>query len=378
VPEAPVDAAFSPARPRGVGVFSATRRHRTVALVALAVVALGLALVSPFLGTVSIPIETVLRVTLERISGGAVFSQPCVGPPTPSARLCQAYQVIVWDERLPEILLAVLAGAALGMSGGALQGLFRNPLADPFLLGLSSGGTLGASVVFIFGVGQSEAYLALPVFAFLGSIGTGLLILGMASTRYGSVETLLLTGVAIANILGAALALVLLYNPIASLQVTFWLLGGLGQGTWTTDGVAFGVLLIGGTLLAVHGPELNLIQLGNDVAQSAGVDPRRTRIRVLLLTSILTAVAVAFTGVIGFVGLVAPHVVRRVVGSDYRWVLPGSAIVGALFLLSARDVSLVIFPTTVLPIGIFTAFAGAPFFLYLLYRQRTRSTMGAS
>ncbi|MCI4322750.1 MAG: iron ABC transporter permease [Thermoplasmata archaeon] len=371
-------AATPTAQPPRSGTVPTTRRRRTITLLVLALVALGLFLVSPFLGTVSIPFETVLRITLEKISGGALFPQPCTGSSGPSSTLCQAYQLIIWDERLPEILLAVLAGAALGMSGGALQGLFRNPLADPFLLGLSSGGTLGASAVFVFGVGQSEAYLALPIFAFLGAIGTGLLILGMASTRYGSVETLLLTGVAIANILGAALALVLLYNPTASIQVSFWLLGGLGQGTWSTDGIVFGVLLIGGTLLAVHGPELNLIQLGNDVAQSAGVDPRQIRIRVLLLTSVLTAVAVAFTGVIGFVGLVAPHVVRRVVGSDYRWVLPGSAIVGALFLLSARDVSLLIFPSSVLPIGIFTAFAGAPFFLYLLYRQRNRTTMGGS
>jgi iron complex transport system permease protein len=331
---------------------------------------------SPLLGTVTIPARDVFQILLHEVSGGALFPQPCVGTST-SPRLCGAYTIIVWQLVIPEILLALIVGAALGVSGGALQGIFRNPLADPFLLGISSGGTIGAAIIYVYQIEVAQADVFLPLFAFLGSITTGLVILGVARGRFSSVETLLLAGVALANLLSAILSLILIYNPNGSVQVTFWLLGGLGLATWTVDGIAFGAVLVLGTLLCLHGRELNLIQLGNDVAQSAGVDARRVRLRVILLASMATAVAVAFTGVIGFVGLVSPHIARRVLRSDYRVVLPGAAAVGAIFLVSARDLSLVLFSNSVLPIGIFTAFAGVPFFLYLLYRQRRLSTMGA-
>ena len=329
-------------------------------------------LVSPLIGSAPIPATRALEIVLS--AGGLLFN-PCAG----AAPSCSTWVLIVWQERVPVVLLAVIVGAALGLSGAALQGIFRNPLADPFLLGISTGGTLGASLVFVFAIGESEADLALPFLAFLGSLGTGLLILAAARGRYGSVETLLLTGVALNAFLSSILTVILLYNPVASLQVTFWLLGSLGGGasvTWARDGIVFGGVLAAGTVIAIHGRELNLLQLGNDVAQSAGVDARRIRNRLLLLTSIATAVAVAFTGIIGFVGLVSPHVVRRVAGSDYRIVLPGAAMVGAAFLLGARDLSSLVFPDNVLPIGIFTSFAGAPFFLYLLYRRRKITTMG--
>jgi iron complex transport system permease protein len=367
LPSGPTDPTAHPTQPLPAA------RHRAV-WVALLLVAAGLVLLlSPLIGSAIIPPSRALEIVLS--AGGALFN-PCAG----AVAKCQSVWVpIVWQERVPVVLLAVIVGAGLGLSGAALQGIFRNPLADPFLLGISTGGTLGASLVFVFAIGESEADLALPLFAFVGSIGTGLLILAAARGRYGSVETLLLTGVALNAFLSSILTVILLYNPIASLQVDFWLLGSLGGGssvTWARDGIAFGGILAAGTVIAIHGRELNLLQLGNDVAQSAGVDARKVRNRLLLLTSVTTAVAVAFTGIIGFVGLVSPHVVRRVAGSDYRIVLPGAAVVGAAFLLGARDLSLIVFPDNVLPIGIFTSFAGAPFFLYLLYRRRQMTTMG--
>jgi iron complex transport system permease protein len=340
----------------------------------LALLLFGVALVllfSPLVGSVEIDPLRVLEIVL---SGGGALFNPCAG----AGPSCSRDLVAVWQGRVPEVLLAVLAGAALGISGGALQGIFRNPLADPYLLGISTGGTLGASLVFVLKVGVAQADVVLPLLAFLGSILTGLAILAVARSRYGSVETLLLTGVALNAFLSSILTMVLLYNPVGSIQVTFWLLGGLGGASWPRDGIAFGGILVAGTLLAVYGRELNLLQLGNDVAQSAGVDARSVRNRVLLLASIATAVAVAFTGVIGFVGLAAPHAVRRIAGSDYRLVLPGAAVVGAAFLVAARDLSYLAFPGSDLPIGIFTSLAGAPFFFYLLYRRRQLTTMGGT
>ncbi len=348
-------------------------RGASLALLALGV--LLLALLSPLIGSVPIPAPTVLALLVERLSGGAVAGAPCASSHV-SPALCQAYGEIVWEGRVPEVVLGLLAGAALGMAGGTLQGLFRNPLADPFLLGLSGGGTLGAAIVLVLGVGVGEQNLVLPLFAFIGAAATGLLILAVARSRFGSLETLLLTGVAVANLISAILTLLLLYSPVSSLQVDFWLLGGLGEATWSADGIAFGVLLVGGTVLALYGRELNLLQLGAEIAQTAGVDSRRVRLVLILWASLLTAVAVAFTGIIGFVGLVSPHIVRRIAGTDYRIVLPGAAAAGAIFVVGARDLSLLVFPASVLPLGLFTAFAGVPFFLYLLYRSRGRSTFG--
>jgi len=330
---------------------------------------------SPLLGTFAIAPETVVRILLHQIAGGALFPNPCGGAPVPPSG-CAGLVEIVWDARLSEVMLAVIVGAGLGISGGTLQGVFRNPLADPFLLGISSGGTLGTAVVVVFRIGVGEENLLLPLFAFLGAIATGLVILAAARSRFGSVETLLLTGVALSSFLSAVLSLLLVFSPTGSLQVDFWLLGNLGSLDWSQDGIVFGVVLVAGTALVAYGRELNLLQLGSDVAQSMGVDARKVRLRLLLLASVTTAAAVAFTGVIGFVGLVSPHVVRRVAGSDYRIVLPGAALVGAGFLLAARDLALVAFPGTLLPIGIFTSFVGAPFFAYLLFRGRRASTMG--
>jgi iron complex transport system permease protein len=336
-----------------------------------------LVFLSSLIGLPDIAPRLGFQILAHQLSGGRLFPSTCAGTGVAPAR-CPSFVFIVWELYLPEVLLALIVGGALGLAGGALQGVFRNPLADPFLLGISSGGTLGAAILYVYHIGEANADLLLPLFAFVGAVATGLVILGVARGRYGSVETLLLTGVALSYLLSAVLSLTLLSNPVGAQQVTFWLLGSLQLADWSIDGIAFGAVLVFGTLLCLYGRELNLLQLGSEVAQSAGVDAARVRVRVLLLSSLVTAIAVAFTGIIGFVGLVSPHIVRRLFGSDYRIVLPGSAVFGALFLVVASDVSYLAFPGSLLPIGIFTAFAGVPFFLYLLYRQRRVATMGGT
>jgi iron complex transport system permease protein len=318
----------------------------------------------------------VVRILVHQLTLGWAF-QPACGAGV-SATQCQAWTVILWESAVPAVMLSLLVGAALGLSGATLQGTFRNPLADPYLLGLSSGGALGASLLFVFNLDLAEADVALPVFAFVGAVATGAVILLLARSLGARLETLLLVGVALANLLSAVLSVVLLFNPRGSLQVSYWLLGGVGGANWQWDGIVLGGLLIAGAPLFLLGRELNLLQLGPDVAQSLGVDAQRVRTRLLLLASVATAVAVAFTGIIGFVGLISPHIVRRVWGPDYRAVLPGSALVGGAFLLLAHDLSGVAVPSVELPVGLFTAFAGGPFFFYLLYRYRAGSFMGAA
>ncbi len=340
-------------------------------VVGLIVVALTLLVVlSTLVGPESLPWPATLAILLHEMSGGHLAGMPCGSA---SAAECRIWIEIVWDARFPDLLLAVTAGAALGISGAGLQGVFRNPLADPYLLGLSAGAALGASSVYTFDLAPAGRAFILPVFAFVGGLVPGTVIYFAARSGRNSPQTLLLTGVALNAIAAAVLATFLLYNPVANLSVNFWLLGGLEYATWSNDGLVIPVVLVAGLLLVLRAQEVNLLQLGPDVAQSLGSDPRRLTRQVVLVTTVVTAAAVAFAGIIGFVGLVAPHVVRRLVGVDYRRVIPLSALVGAGFLVVAWDIAQVVIRSVVIPVGIPTAFFGAMFFLYLLYRRSSRS-----
>ncbi|MGP8074301.1 MAG: FecCD family ABC transporter permease [Thermoplasmata archaeon] len=355
-----------------------------------------LVFLSPAFGSVRIPWHVVFAIILRQVTDGAYPSSACGSPSFLSlyffesavtregtarllsglstsygARQCEIWTTIAWDARMPPLLLAVFAGAALGISGGALQGTFRNPLVDPYLLGLSTGAAVGASILFTFNLAPAQQATALPLLAFCGGLVPGLVVYLAARGGGRSVETLLLTGVALNFLFSAILDLLLLYRPSSNINVNFWLLGGLGDASWTHDAIVLSALLLGGTAIGLYGRELNILQLGSDVAESVGVDARRVTRRVVLVTSLLTATAVAFTGVIGFVGLVSPHIARRFVGPDYRRVLPVVALVGALFLTLSWDIAETVISPIVLPVGIPTAFVGAPFFLYLLYRRRT-------
>ncbi len=358
----------NPGRITGLPAGSRSRAGRLAGFLLLGLAVLALLALSPLLGPVSISPATVGAILLHHLTGGTYPVDPC-GAGVQSAR-CTVLSEIVWDIRLPALLLALLVGGGLGISGATLQGVFRNPLADPYLLGLSSGASLGAATLFVLNVGAAEANLTLPLLAFVGALLAGVVILVAARSPRSTPTTLLLTGVALSAFLSAILATLLLFNPLGNLQVTYWLLGGLFGATWDRAAIVLGGLLVGGSLLALYGRELNLLQLGAEVAQSLGVDVPRVRRRLILLASVVTALAVAFTGIIGFVGLISPHVVRRLFGPDYRVVLPGSLLVGAVFLAFAQDVSQLLPLGTEVPVGIPTSFAGFPFFLYLLYRHR--------
>ena len=340
---------------------------RTVVAI-LVVLLVAATLLSALIGSVGIPVLAVFAIVLRELSGGTVGAACASLATTP--RECTIWTEIVWGGRMPAILVAAFAGSALALSGGSLQGTFRNPLCDPYLLGISSGAALGASVVLTFDLATADQATLLPVFAFAGALVPGLVVYAAARRTRRAPETLVLTGVALSAFFSALLATFLFYNPSAGLQLSFWLLGNLQAETWTRAGVLAGTVLVGGTLMALSGRELSILQLGTEVAESVGVDAGRHTRRLILLSTVVTAVAVAFTGVIGFVGLVSPHVVRRLVGPDYRRVLAVSGLFGALFLVVAWDLAQEIIPPVTVPVGIPTAFVGAPFFLYLLYRKR--------
>ncbi len=376
--------------PRRAG--GAGTRPRTAAVVAVLTLGLlGLLVLSSLIGGVWLAPSVVLAILVHQLSG-ALLGSPC-GPVPAASVQCTIDVEIVWAARMPAIVVALAAGAALAVSGGTLQGLFRNPLADPFLLGLSSGAATGTAILFAFGLFQADQALVLPALAFGGALIPGFAVYVGSRSAFRSSETMVLTGVALSTVFSAILATLLFYNPSGGLQVSFWLLGSLSNETWTKAGLLGGALLILGTVLGLYGRELNVLQLGPDVATSVGVETEKVVRRLILLTTLLTAAAVAFTGVIGFVGLVSPHVVRRLVGPDYRRVLPVAAVFGGIFLLASWDLSQLLVgttvafgaalhgygwgafrpgavPTVVVPVGIPTAFVGGPYFLYLLYRRR--------
>jgi iron complex transport system permease protein len=323
---------------------------------------------STALGSVPIPAGTTISIFFYQLTGGFVPSAACPG--SVASHQCAIWTEIVWQARVPSLVLALAAGAALAISGGSLQGIFRNPLADPFLLGLSSGAALGAAAIFVLNVDPAHQATLLPLAAFLGGIVPGAVIYLAATLSRRGPTVLILSGVALSTFFSAILSAMLLYNPSSDVSLNFWLLGSLGATSWSDDGLVVGVTLVLGTVLYLRAREINLLQLGPEVAQSLGVRPQRTIQWTVLLTTAITATAVAFTGIIGFVGLIAPHLVRRLAGVDYRIVLPLGALMGGIVLLVAWDVAVAAIPPIVIPVGIPTAFIGAPFLIYLLYRRR--------
>ena len=323
---------------------------------------------STALGSVPIPAGATISIFFHQLTGGFVPSVACPG--SVASHQCAIWTEIVWQARVPSLVLALAAGAALAISGGSLQGIFRNPLADPFLLGLSSGAALGAAAIFVLDVDPAHQATLLPLAAFLGGIIPGAVIYLAATLSRRGPTVLILSGVALSTFFSAILSAMLLYNPSSDVSLNFWLLGSLGATSWSDDGVVVGVTLVLGTVLYLRAREINLLQLGPEVAQSLGVRPQRTIQWTVLLTTAITATAVAFTGIIGFVGLIAPHLVRRLAGVDYRVVLPLGALMGGIVLLVAWDVAVAAIPPIVIPVGIPTAFIGAPFLIYLLYRRR--------
>ncbi len=281
-------------------------------------------------------------------------------------------QAIIQIIRLPRIFLAFVVGAALGISGGIMQGLFRNSMADPGIIGVSSGGALGAVIAIASGA-STVATLFLPLFAFIGSAVSMVVVFLIASVggRF-SIVTLLLGGIAVASFLGAiTTAIIILTDDLnVQRQIVFWIAGGFDTARWESVQIAAPIIGVGALITVFFARDLNLLLVSEDEARSLGVRVGLVRNTLLVSASLITGTAVAFSGIIAFVGLVVPHVVRLVVGADHRVLLPLSALGGGLFLLMADTAARVVLSPAELRVGILTSLIGAPFFIYLLVRSR--------
>lgn len=283
-------------------------------------------------------------------------------------------KVIIWEIRMPRIIMGALAGMALAVAGTIMQAIFRNPMADPYILGLASGASVGASIAIIAGgtIGFLAGY-TLPVFAFGGALVTIILVYYISNIRgLVRIDTLLLSGIAVGSFMAAVTSFFTYISGQHLRPIIFWLMGGLSlsEGDWDSVFIAAVIIIPTCLLCMTFTRQLNLLLLGEETAQYRGLDTQKVQKLLLVLASLITGVAVAFTGVIGFVGLIIPHLIRLITGPDHRILLPTSSIIGASFLIIADVIAKTIIYPTELPVGIITALCGTPFFLYLLRKQK--------
>ncbi|MBA3066620.1 iron chelate uptake ABC transporter family permease subunit [bacterium] len=310
------------------------------------------------IGPVHIPAGTVVKIIFSKI-----FAVPQTWPDN--------FQQIVLNVRLPRILLAVLAGCALSVSGCAMQGLFRNPMASPYICGVASGGAFGASLIIAFNISH---LLIIPT-AFFFALLAVFLVYNLA--RAGNkipVETLLLSGIALSLFFSALTSFVQYVSKEGELrQIIFWLMGGFWASSWNKVLGSFPVIFTGVLGIFFFSRELNILLIGEDQAQDMGVEVEITRKAILILSALVTASAVAACGIIGFVGLIIPHIMRIIIGPDHRFLLPASAVCGSIFLVWVDTFARTLISPTELPVGIITALIGVPFFLFLLKTRKKLS-----
>jgi len=279
---------------------------------------------------------------------------------------------VIWQIRLPGVVLGGLVGAMLAGGGAAYQGVFRNPLADPYLLGVAAGAGLGATIVIVEGSGSSLSHL-LPFAAFAGAVGAVVLtyLVGATSGRRASTASIVLAGVAVAALL-TAIQTYLQQQHEPDLQGVYsWILGSLGTASWADVTLILPYVTVSAVVLLLHRRLLDVLRVGEEEAGALGVHAARIRITVVAAATLGTAAAVSVSGLIGFVGIIVPHTVRLLSNANYRVVMPVSMIGGAAFLILADVVALNIQAPAEIPIGVVTAFVGAPFFLFLLRSRRT-------
>lgn len=319
-------------------------------------------LISLSLGPVDIPVEHVAAIVLSFVGLDV-------------AEVGRTEQLVIEQIRLPRILVGAFVGMALAVAGATMQGLFRNPMADPGIIGVSAGGALGAVIAIATGL-TGLFFLALPSFAFVGAVAATFLVYGIAAVGgHFSMATLLLAGVAVNAFLGAVISAIIILLPDneALREILFWLAGGLDSRAWEHVHIS-APLIVGATVvILLRARDLNLLMLGDDEAQALGVRVGVTRVVLLAAAALATGAAVAVSGTIAFVGLVTPHILRLVLGPDHRVLIPLSAIAGAVFVVVADTFARTIIQPAEFRVGVLTAFVGAPFFVLLLIRNKRQA-----
>jgi iron complex transport system permease protein len=315
------------------------------------------------IGAAKISFLETIKIIFEKI--------PIVGTNINTENFPLSHKIIIWKVRIPRILLSALVGSGLAAVGGSFQGLFKNPMADPYIIGISSGASLGAAVAIAFGFSALIGIFAVPLAAFLGALLSTLIVynLGKKGIKV-PVYTLLLSGVALSAFFSALTSFVIVMHSKETHQIIYWMMGGFSGSTWFDVKIAFPMIIIGVLALCCFAKELNAMLFGDDTARYLGIDLENVKKLILILGAMTTAIAVAVSGTIGFVGLIIPHIVRIIVGPDHRALLPLSFITGGAFMVITDTIARTLFAPAEIPVGIITAMFGGPFFIYLLKRKK--------
>lgn len=306
------------------------------------------------IGSVKIPVDVVFKI---------LFNFP--------GSWQESYKIIIIEVRLPRVILSALVGSGLAVAGCAMQALFRNPLASPYILGISSGAAFGASLAIVLGISFGTGIFAVPFMAFVFALLTIFLVYNIA--KVGGrlpMENLLLAGIAIGSFFSAQVSLLKYIAGEELRSIVFWLMGGFWVSSWDKVIIAFPLIVLGIVVILFFSRDLNIMLMGEEHALSLGTEVEYVKKIVLVFASLITAAAVSVSGIIGFVGLIIPHTMRIVVGPDNRILLPSSCLFGAIFLIWMDTLARVVIQPIELPVGIITASLGAPFFLYLLRRRK--------
>ncbi len=332
--------------------------------VILILILAALTVVASSIGSASISLGDTARIISSYIPGISNFVDTGHISPT-------EFDIIA-KIRLPRIITSILVGIALASSGVIFQGIFRNPMADPYIIGVSAGASFGATIGLLFTTGIRLLNIsAVSVFAFAGAIAVTIIVYNISRIRNKvSVLTLLLAGVALSALLSSINSFILIFQAHDMAKVIFWLMGGLTASTWQQLTVISPVILILLGLALFFMNELNIISLGDDRATQLGVNTEQIKKFLLILASLIAAAAVSVSGLIGFVGLVTPHILRLIVGPDHKVLYPTSAIAGGIVLLASDTIARMVLMPREIPVGIVTSIVGVPFFLYLLIRSK--------
>lgn len=317
-------------------------------------------ILSTCLGSVNVPIDETIKILINNIFENDFYS------------VSESYNNIIFNVRLPRVIIGTLVGSGLAISGSAIQSVFRNPMADPGIIGISSGGSLGAIIAIALGLSSVSLY-AIPIFAVIGAIVTSVIIYILSYQKGNDILilNLVLCGMAISIFLRGIISLILTFIDESQMaQYMFWSMGSLSDRRWEHVQLIAFPILVCMIILIYYGNDLNILLLGEEEAHSVGLNPQKSRRIILFLSAIITALAVSVSGGISFIGLIVPHIIRLIVGADNKVLLPASCLAGSVFLLMCDLVSRTLFSPLEISVGIVTSLVGAPYFIYLLNKNR--------
>ncbi|MCY6353724.1 FecCD family ABC transporter permease [Clostridium sp. ZS2-4] len=323
-----------------------------------------LIIASSAMGIANITFSQTVNIILSRV--------PFVNKLISQSNISSTHRLIILNIRLPRIMLSALVGAGLAIVGTAFQAIFKNPMADPYILGISSGASLGATIAIITGAEFIfKGIGTITIFAFIGAIATTFIVYNIASVGGKvPVNILLLAGVAISFLFSSLVYLMMIFNREQIEKIIFWTMGSVSEASFIHVLVIIPFIFIGGTIIYTFSRDLNLILTGDETALTLGIEVENVKKIILIVSSLIIAACVAVSGIIGFVGLIIPHILRIIVGSDHRNLLPFSAVCGAIFMILCDTLARSLVPPMEIPVGAITSLFGAPYFIYLLLKKK--------